>query len=619
MASSFNGNSAFSTFAYRENLFVELDSLVNQSKLFDGIIIDVMQTGFSLPLDTLVKFSFYAHRLLKQDGVLLFVKADGAITLTKDNPSGSLTFDTYDSPFGIFTRHPLLAEHVCATVEGIDRRRLQGGGNTLANHILYTSIPVLTDKGRNAKDEFSLAAPHHWLLRSIDDYTSIEVLARLMENQQRLAPDETVRIIQELEAEGLIFPIFPRIQFLANCYRNRKPFRLGRYMVAAALITEAQLQELLEKQAEEGWGKTQRTYLGLLAVRAGYINARELEVLLDDQYLYGGYHKKADEKSVRHPANAESVRDSIIGSLGATDPAALLQSLASGNKTGLLTVEKRDKTLFIAFQQGKPTYARLNELKGLDALTEFLTTWNDGIFVFRDKATSKDLDSECSLHKSLDRMLIDAAICRDHMVMILESIPQGRSSILERVHNFEKLWAELDKKELCYVDKTIVSTEDKAFIEKLSTLVDGFSTLDEVIKAFAIWPSYKIIDAIKLLIDNDLISIQNASLLRPLSIFQRISTKIQDNAGALENRTLLTSSLQYVHGNSNAASRFLIDSNGRISLNLTKTRQGETSLTNVILELRHWMEAYLVYCKKKLPAELVDEIVASVVNDEFGS
>ncbi len=616
-AAYFASDLLFRTYAYRENLFVELEQLVGQGKLFDGLIIDLMQTGFTLPLESLIKFSFYAQRLLKSQGVLLFVKTDGAITLTKDDPGGGLTFHTYDSPFGIFTRHPMLADYVCATVSGIDRRRLQGGGNTLANHILYTSTPVLTSKGHKNKAEFSLVAPHHWVVQAIDDYTTIEVIARLMESHHRLAPDETMRIIQELESQKMIFPIFPRIQFLANCYHNRKHFRLGHYMVAAGIITESILRELLEKQSEEGWGKSQKTFLGLLAVRAEYINARELEVLLDDQYLYGGYHKKADDKGTGFGSNVDTVRDSIIGSLGATDPSALLQSLSAGNKTGLLTVEKRDKAFIVAFQQGKPTYARLNKLKGQEALSEFVTTWSDGIFVFRDKASSQDLDSECTLSKPLDRMLLDAALGQDHMEKIIRSLPQGRSSILERVENFDNLWDKLSKQELLYIDNSKVTEEDKAAIVKLAPLIDGFSTLDEIIKSYDIWPSNAILKAIKLLIDNNLINLQNASLLRPLSVFQRIATELQNTIGQEENRELLISSLHYVHGDSDSASRFIVDSAGRISLNLSKVKHSETSLSNMILELRRWMEAYLVYCKKKIPPEIVDKIMAGVVNSEL--
>ncbi|HNB22301.1 MAG TPA: hypothetical protein PKZ32_07785, partial [Candidatus Melainabacteria bacterium] len=174
---------SFLTYSYRETLFAEFERLVEASKQFDGLIIDLMQTGFSVPLDELVKFSLYAKRLLKPQGVLLFVKADGAITLTKDDPGGGLTFNVYDSPFGIFARHPMLADYVCATVSGIDRRRLRGGGSTLANHILYTSTPVLTDAGRKAKEGFNLPAPQSWVLQMIDDYSSVEAITRTLEER----------------------------------------------------------------------------------------------------------------------------------------------------------------------------------------------------------------------------------------------------------------------------------------------------------------------------------------------------------------------------------------------------------------------------------------------------
>ena len=228
--------------------------------------------------------------------MLLFVKADGAITLTRDDPGGGLTFNAYDSPFGIFARHPMLADYVCATVGGLDRRRLRGGGSTLANHILFTSTPVLTATGKKAKDTYSLSSPQSWLLQVIDDYSTVESITRHLEGKHNLPADETLRMLQEMESADLIYPIFSRIQFLANCYHNRKAFRLGRYMVAAGIITEVKLQELLERQADEGLGRGQKTYLGLLAVHDGFLNTRELEVLLDDQYLYGGYHQNLKKK-----------------------------------------------------------------------------------------------------------------------------------------------------------------------------------------------------------------------------------------------------------------------------------------------------------------------------------
>jgi hypothetical protein len=615
----FASSLSFLTYSYKENLFAELERLVESGKSFDGLIIDLMQTGFSLPLENLVKFSLYAKRLLKPQGVLLFVKADGAITLTKDDPGGGLTFNVYDSPFGIFARHPMLADYVCATVAGIDRRRLRGGGSTLANHILYTSTPVLTDNGRKVKNEFTLPAPQSWVIQLIDDYLTVEAITRTLENRHRLPPDETMRILQELEAQTLIFPIFPRVQFLANCYHNRKPFRLGRYMVASNILSESQLHELLERQEEEGWGKTQKTFLGLLAVRAGYINTRELEVLLDDQYLYGGYHKKSDEDGVGGPnrsVSIETMRDSMIGSLGAIDPAGLLQSLATAKKTGLLTVENRDKVFIVSFLSGTPTHARLSRLKGYNAMTEFLVSWTEGIFVFRDKATSQELDESCALRQSLDRLLLDSAHFQDQVTQILAGLPNGRNSILERVWNFEVLWARTAARQLKYLDETVVREQDKPMMAELASLIDGFSTLDEIIHNFDIWPSHLIIKAVHLLIDNKLVNIQQANLFRPLSTFQRIAQELQKTLGKEENKGLLQASLHYVHGESASASRFHIDNEGRVSLNLAQVKRSGTPVTAVIMELRRWMLAYLAYCRRKTDPHLVDNVVARIVNAE---
>jgi hypothetical protein len=602
---------SFLTYSYRETLFAELERLCETAKTFDGLIIDLMQTGFSLPLDALVKFSLYAKRLLKPQGVILFVKADGAITLTKDDPGGGLTFNAYDSPFGIFARHPMLADYVCATVPGLDRRRLRGGGSTLANHILFTSIPVLTEQGRRAKDEYALPTPQSWVIQAIDDYSTVESTTRALESLHQLPSDETLRILQELESAALIFPIFSRIQFLANCYHNRKQFRLGRYMVAAGIVTEAQLQELLERQSEEGLGRGQKTALGVLAVRAGFLNTRELEVLLDDQYLYGGYHKKAADDQAR---TIDSVKDSMIGSLGAIDCAGLLQSFATAKKTGLLTVENRDKSLVVSFNSGRATHARMNKLKGYDAMVEFLVCWMEGIFVFRDKAVSDELDEDCSLSQALDKILLDSALTQDHLNQVLGLLPGGRNTILERVWNFETLWHRLEQRALKYLDETVVNHVDKAHIVELVNLIDGLSTLDEVIKGYDQWPTHMIVKTVHLLLDNKLVNIQQASLFRPLSIFQRIVADIQKIAGRDDNKALLQASLHYVHGDSAAASRFNIDSEGRVSVNLSQVKASGAPVSAVILELRRWMEAYLAYCRRQLDPQTVDNIVAKVVN-----
>lgn len=615
--SYFASNLSFLTYSYRENLFAELERLSELGRGYDGLVIDLMQTGYSLPLEALVKFSIYAKRLLKPQGVLLFIKAEGAITLTKDDPGGGLTFNAYDSPFGIFARHPMLADYVCATVQGIDRRRLKGG-STLANHILYTSIPVLTDEGKRARDAKDLPEQQLLVLQSIDDYSSVESVSRVMENEHHLLPDETLRILQEFESSSLIYPIFFRIQFLANCYHNRKAFRLGRYMVASGILTEAQLQELLERQEEEAWGKAHKTALGALAVREGYINSRELEVMLDDQYLYGGYHKVAEEDSFQpqRTIKNETMRDSMIGSLGAIDAAGLLQSFSTAKKTGLLTIENRDQALIVSFSFGRPTHARMNKLKGYDAMVEFLVEWSEGIFVFRDKGTSQELDASCALREPLDKMLIDAALLQDQIKQILSYLPAGRNTILERIWNFEALWNKLSTRPLKYFDETLVTDNDKQAITELANLIDGLSTLDEIIRLSDGWPGHMVIKSIHVLLENKLVNIQQASLFRPLSIFQRIVAELEKTIGRDDNKSLLTASLEYVHGNTYAMNRFDIDHEGRVSVNLSQVKSTGTPVSSVLLELRRWMEAYLAYCRRQVDSQIVDSIVAKVVNSK---
>jgi len=163
----------FRTYSYRETLFAKFDKLLQDGRCFDGLIVDLMQTGFSMPTDLFLKFHSYAKRLLKPQGLCLFINSDGAVTLTKDDPGGGLIMNVYDSPFGIFARYPMLADYACATVAGIDRRRLRSGGNTLATHILYTSTPVLTPRGIQLKNSFELPASQNWLLQLIDDYSSV--------------------------------------------------------------------------------------------------------------------------------------------------------------------------------------------------------------------------------------------------------------------------------------------------------------------------------------------------------------------------------------------------------------------------------------------------------------
>lgn len=607
----------FLTLPYADTIYTQLEKLQKDGKTFDGLIIDLMATGFSMQVDQLATFITFGKKLLNPHGVMLFIKSDSAISLSRDDLGGGLVINVFDNPYGALSRYPLLAYHAFATVDGIDEKRVMSSGGALSNHILLSSIPVLTAAGKKAKGEYTLPVTQNWVVQLIDDYSSLESILYKLESRQMLTSQETLGVVQSLEKEGLIFPIFSRIDFLGNCYKSGKPFRLGRYLVACGIITQSQLQELLERQQEEGWGDSKRALLGVLAVRAGYINMRELQVLLADQYLYGGYHRLLDESlpGISEMLDVNTVRDSLIGSLGAIDPPGLLQSLSTAGKSGLLSSEDEDQTLLVMFINGKPTHAKMNELRGMDALIEFITSWTDGIFVFREKGQSLELDKTTELRVTLDRILLDSALFHDHINQVLNGLPQGRDSILERAKDFEQRWNQLADTPLLYLDETEVTLEDREQISRLAFHMNGLSTINEVVRSFHSWPTHCVIRAIDVLLRNGLLVHQTSSLFKPLNVFQKIVLRLREMIGSEENKVLLHSSLHYALGDSSAKDRFQIDQEGYVNVNLSKLKNSGVAATVVLQELRQWMEAYLAYCRQKVEPSVVDFVVATIIRE----
>ena len=77
---------------------------------------------------------------------------------------------------------------------------------------------------------------------------------------------------------------------------------------------------------------------------------------------------------------------------------------------------------------------------------------------------------------------------------------------------------------------------------------------------------------------------------------------------------MLEASLHYVHGDSPAASRFHVDGDGRVSVNLSQVKQSGAPVSAVLLELRRWMEAYLAYCRRQSDAKIIDDIVTKIID-----
>ena len=50
--------------------------------------------------------------------------------------------------------------------------------------------------------------------------------------------------MKALEQSKAIYPIFHKVPFLVDCFRNQTPFSLKEYLLAGKLLTQDQIDEL---------------------------------------------------------------------------------------------------------------------------------------------------------------------------------------------------------------------------------------------------------------------------------------------------------------------------------------------------------------------------------------
>lgn len=125
----------------------------------------------------------------------------------------------------------------------------------------------------------------------------------------------------------------------------------------------------------------------------------------------------------------------VGGSLGIFDPFAVLQSMATAGKIGILTVDERSGRKFWAFfGSGLIEKAHLGVIKGDRAVTEFLSTFEDGQFNFQeysslDKETMEEIHrmgEAYSVTKSITKHLIDGVAAQDKLASARRLITNTR-------------------------------------------------------------------------------------------------------------------------------------------------------------------------------------------------
>lgn len=165
--------------------------------------------------------------------------------------------------------------------------------------------------------------------------------------------------------------------------------------------------------------------LGVATYPADGKNADDLMEKADTALYYVkeelGRNKSCHSQQVPRVFKSKKKAAAIGGELGVFDAAGLLQSIATSQKTGVLTVQSTDnKNLWMLWENGKPIQARLGKQQGNAAITEFLVTFEDGSFNFQERAQGGRetklpmLEPSYNVTRPLDSCLMNSALAVDN-------------------------------------------------------------------------------------------------------------------------------------------------------------------------------------------------------------
>lgn len=222
-----------------------------------------------------------------------------------------------------------------------------------------------------------------------------------------------------------------------------------------------------------------------------------------------GRNKTCHSQQVPKSYKSSKTSAAIGGELGVFDPAALLQSLATAQKTGILTVQGPDgRQFWMLFESGKPIQARMGKYAGGAAAVEFVSTFEEGNFNFQEKAMSgretvsklPRLDDSFNVLKSLERLLMDGALAQDHFDAAKKAIPTLNMLIRPVAPvEFAARWKALGEQS----DPPM--PEEYNVMSSIVQKADGTTTLQGIFRGLDGVPTFMLWRAAQLLIQGGLI------------------------------------------------------------------------------------------------------------------
>lgn len=227
-----------------------------------------------------------------------------------------------------------------------------------------------------------------------------------------------------------------------------------------------------------------------------------------------GRNKACHSQKVPKTYKGKKAAAAIGGELGVFDAFGLLQSIATSQKTGVLTVQSGDgHQLWTLFETGKPIQARMGKMKGSDALVQFLVTFEDGDFNFQERAQGgrdtklPKLDDSYNVEKPLDGCLMDGALAMDNFNAAKTIIPTTQIYIRPVAQQeFNDRWKALGQ--LKEDDRP--TADEFEWMTEIVKRADGKTTLSKIFKDMEPIPLHYLWRAGALLVQHGLVQTKPA-------------------------------------------------------------------------------------------------------------
>lgn len=585
---------------YGPELLDELRGLAEGNHLFEAIIIDNTLSAYLFPAEVLVEASKLVDQLLEHRGAIMFLKADSAIAIIKETLTTAPSLRIFNSYSEIFDYSPSVTKFIKSTLGS--EAGFEEEGTDLAQQILMSSTPVMTQDGLDRKTNLEESNKINKVLTLIDNYSPLASIR--MRSKEKMTEDEFLEILRDMEKQNLIFPIFAKVPFLVNCFKSQGSFSLEEYFANCKILTAAQIDALqLELQSTK---LKERMEFGPLAVKREMLSARVLEVALEDQAFYGPSDSAKKSSSAAATAEEATVQ-SLVGHLGSTDPMSLLQNMATNRESGILSVEYRDMQFKAHFDQGRPAHARIGKLHGNKAVIEFASAWKQGIFVFIKRDPSSDLTKDtCKLTKPMDKLLLDAALAQDNMEVVWKKLPQGPDTPLEKD---EEEKDKLDGELLEPREKQPLTDEQKELAKRVWNALDGLLSVSRVIKSLQDVTTSDAAFVIEVMLEYGLVKVPEGNLNDALKRYQQLVSDLKEQLGNERNSAFLRLSFRDTLGYSGRARCFILSPKCEVGVDMSSARRAETSLSQVLQDLENWQVKYIEYVSQELDKATLLEII----------